>query len=72
MFSVYYVSSHSDVTRTISYGLQHTCSVYFPADFDHERDERTFVVFAGASVRPELREYGLNYHAAALECANSC
>ena len=60
MFSVYYVSSHSVVTRTISYRLQHTCSVYFPAHYDHEWDERTFVVFAGASVRPEKVKRRLN------------
>ena len=51
MFSVYYVYSRSDVTRT-GHKLQHTCSVYLSAHYDRGSDERTFAVFAGDRYGP--------------------
>ena len=52
MFSVYY--SRDDVTHTSHkiYRHQYTCSIYYSADYDHEWDERTFAIFAVASVQP--------------------
>ena len=53
MFSVYYVCTRSDVTRANhKVYARATCSVYFSAHCDREYYKRTFVIFAGASVRP--------------------
>ena len=54
-FGMFSVSVHvlTSCVQYIRHGLKHTCSVYFFVHYDHERDERTFVVFAGASARPE-------------------
>ena len=50
-FSVYYIYSRYDVTCTDM--LKHMYSIYFSVHYDHERDERMFAIFDGASARPE-------------------
>ena len=51
----YTISVHVMTSRAqyLKYRLQHMYSIYFSVHYDRERDERTFAVFAGASVRPE-------------------
>ena len=48
--SVYVVTSFMPVTK---YRLQHTCSISFSVHYDRKWDEGTFIVFAGALVRPK-------------------
>ena len=53
MFSVYYVCTRSEVTcASHKIYAQAMCSVYFSAHCDCEFYKRTFVIFAGVSVRP--------------------
>ena len=72
----YTMSVHAvmSLVPVIRHRLQYTCSVYFSAHHDREWDERTFAVFAGASLlerrygRKNSRVAHLNYGVARKEC----
>ena len=50
MFSVLYIGSRYDVTHTAP---AHVLHIFLHRDYDRNRDERTFAVFAGVLARPE-------------------